>query len=309
MTYEIRARVRAAARLDRYDEVERLAREGLAGAPDDAELLISLAEAIALRDPDRSEKREAHELVRRAVAVAPDDGWIRQSAAITCGALGEHAEAVEHAERAVALHPNLVNAHAILAERLIHTAAKRPVGSKKILERALWHADHAAHLAPNDAMGYLVGARVRLSLGDAIGTRAWAQRGLQIEPDNPVGHQLLGAAAEQDGNYRDASSHYVHAGRLDPTSDTNVRQLRSMGRAWPFGIVLAFLFGRRLLVAAVEGTGASDTIVTVVTVLSIVGFLALIWVWPRYRARRAMAPDAKQVLAVDRQVRKRRRSR
>jgi tetratricopeptide (TPR) repeat protein len=53
--------------------------------------------------------------------------------------------------------------------------------------------------------------------GDAAGAEACARRALEIDPQSPEVHNLLGFAAALDGEYEDALDHYKQAIALDET--------------------------------------------------------------------------------------------
>jgi tetratricopeptide (TPR) repeat protein len=298
VNHEIRARVGAAVALGRFDEVERLARDGLADAPDDEVLLASLAEALAEQDPDGS-KAEATELMGRAVAAAPFDPWVRRTASITCSLLELWREGLEHAEEAVRLAPNDAFSHIVLAERLIAVASVQHWNTKQHLIRAAQHADLAIHLAPADGVTYLVAGRVRLALGDDVAARYYTDLGMGLDPQHPLGHQLRGVLAMRAGNIGDAGDHYIAAGRLDPTSSTNVDVLRSVGKLRPFALMVGCYFA----LAGIQGAFNSDSMVGAIPEILFVVALVVWMLWPRLTARRHLTPEAKQVLEIERRTR------
>lgn len=300
----LRARVGAAYRLERYDQVEELTAIALAAAPDDAELMALRATAMTHRDLDGPEKKEVRRLLRAAVAAAPDDPWVLRAAAHTWVRLGDRSVAVELLERAIVLDPNAEEAHAMLGDQLLHKARRLfRAADAKTVARADEHAQIVMRLAPHDASGFLLASKVRLVRGDLDGCRTYAETALRLDPEHPVGHQLLGRAAQVDGDLEGASERYLTAGRLDPSSDTSINWMRTLRARGPIGALAGFLVFR-LVLGLTRAAGASDGMALAVAV---VGCLVLFFAhrsWSRRRARRAMAPAAQAVLAADRQTRR-----
>lgn len=298
-----RERALAALELKRWDELVRQAREGLAVDPEDAHLHALLSVGL-LRGPTPA---EAVPPARAAVALAPDDPWILQVAAEALSHSRKRGEALRMTERAVAIAPEDAVNHVHLADQLVDSAAKTQWTrqKRKLLDRAEVHAQRAMALDPSDPGGFIAMANVCLHRADADWARYYGNEALRRDPQHPSGHQVMGLAAEQDGDLRAASDHYVSAARLTPDDTSSLRFLRKMRRSWPVNGIVIYLIVRYLIVGgrAVSGAaaGAIFVLAAVVAVTAVV--------WPRVAARRAMSHTARSALTVDRQTRRSRRVR
>jgi tetratricopeptide (TPR) repeat protein len=145
--------------------------------------------------------------LRVAVAAAPQvaEGWMHFGSAL------QHVGRLDDAERvarqALALGPNLVGAHNVLA--LIDIDRTR-------FDQAIVHARRAIELDPRYA-----GSWVNLGVAQSGARRedeaaASLARALELDPASALAHYNLGALRHAQGRHGDAMRHYREAIRLDP---------------------------------------------------------------------------------------------
>ncbi len=121
---------------------------------------------------------EALRCARRACALDPTDAWAHHVRSHAATKLGRHEEAIEAARRTVALAPNSWQSHARLAEAIAHEGARRGV----------WAQANAA-----------------------------AERAVELGPDEPDTHFLVGTIAAQWGLLGCAEDAFQRTLALDPT--------------------------------------------------------------------------------------------
>jgi len=93
----------AAEKVDRIDILEANLRKLIQIRPDHAHAYNALGYTFA----DRNQRlTEAHQLIERALKLAPDDAFIMDSMGWVLYRLGRHREALEHLQRAYALRPD-----------------------------------------------------------------------------------------------------------------------------------------------------------------------------------------------------------
>jgi tetratricopeptide (TPR) repeat protein len=136
------ARAMLAVRLDRIDRVEADLRDVLSREPDNADALNALGYTLA----DRTERyQEAHDLIKRAYELKPDNHYIVDSLGWVLYRLGRLDEAIKHLRRAMELNPDPeVAAHLgeVLwvagdkegAKEVWNTALKEQPEDKRLLE-------------------------------------------------------------------------------------------------------------------------------------------------------------------------------
>jgi tetratricopeptide (TPR) repeat protein len=294
---DVRERTRALVRLRRYAEAAATARSGLAGEPDDPELAYLYASALS----SAGNHAEALPAARRAVGLQPGSARAQQVLGWASYKAGHHADAAAVLAHAISLDPHDAESHVMRADALIKLVPRSRLAWQRrdaLTAEAHAHAAEAVRLRPAGAEGYLVHAKACLAQGDPAGARGWAERGLAIEPDHPVGHQILGLAAQIRGDTAVAADHFVDAGRLDPRSDTAIRLLRGLRTTLPVGGIAVFVALRAasLLGASADGAAA----LAVVAILAFVGYRVY---GARWHARRRMSDQARLALARDRELR------
>jgi tetratricopeptide (TPR) repeat protein len=295
-------RTRALIGLGRYDEAAAAARSGLTSTPDDPDLALLYASALCeTRDPD------ALAAARHAVALQPDRAATHRVLGWAIYRTGRYAQAADVLAHAISLDPRGAETHVMRAEALLKMAPGSRMQRRMrdaLTDEAHAHAAEAVRLRPSTAGGYLVHAKACLAQGDPAGARGWAERALSVEPDHPVGHQVLGLAAQLRGDTAAAADHFVDAGKLDPRSNTPITLLRGLRTSLPVGVVTIFVAIR--VAGAVGGAlgGAAVAVAMVVTVVPAV--LAYRTYGGRWRARRQMSDEARRALARDRRLSPRR---
>jgi tetratricopeptide (TPR) repeat protein len=297
-------RTRALIDARRYAEAAEAARTGLAADPSHGGL--TLLRAIALCEA--RELDDALACADRAIALQPHNALAHRTRGWILHRLGRDAEALDQLGRALALDPHDAETHVMRAEALLARAPRSPLARRRrdrLVAEAHWHAGEATRLEPNAPGGFLVHSKARITANDAMGAEQWARQALSIQPDHPLGHQLLGMSAQLRGDSRTAADHYVAAGKLDPRSRTSLDLLRNVRTAVPISGIVLYPVVRFALAAG----GAAGGVVLSLVVTAVVG-LVVWWIFgPRWQARRAMSEEARAVLARDRQVRGRFRRR
>lgn len=311
---EAHHRTRTLINLDRADDAVSSARAGLARHPDDPLLVLMLA--MALANAGRGD--EALPVAERAVALQPDSaiahrtlGWILHGR----GRIRDGQEALDRLAHAISLDPHDARSHLMRGEALLKVAITTASGTsrrhRRLVAEAESHAAEAVRLRPGSADGHLLQARACVVAGDAAGAEAAARRGLALEADDPVGHQLLGLAARLRGDMRAAADHFVDAGKLNPKSDMSIQLLRGLrhgrirggalhrrgrraGRAVAFLVLAGIVIG----VAGLSGVPA-------LTVMALATVLAFLVLWPGWWARISMSEEARSVLRRERELRRR----
>ena len=294
-----RERARALLGLRRYPEAAAAAREALASAPDDPDLLVVLAAALC----ESGRAAEAFPAAQQAVALRPGDAYAARTLGWVTHKLGREREAADILAHALTLDPHDAETHVMRAETLLAQAHRTRIpgkGRTALFDGAWGHAAEAVRLEPGRAGGYLLHGKVSVARGNGGVAEMWARKGLEVEPDHPVGHQVLGMAAQIRGDTRAAADHYVQAGKLNPRSGSSMKLLRGIRAAGPISGIALFVLVRIVLVI---GRSAGGVVAGAIVVVAVAGFVGYRFVWPRWQARRSMSPEARQALARDRQLR------
>jgi arylsulfatase A-like enzyme/tetratricopeptide (TPR) repeat protein len=173
-----------------------------AGARPDPKDRISSYEdfkrALALRLGGQRE--EAVRQLRAVVAAHPDmrDAW--EILGATLAELDRKQEAAAAFDRTIALDPTGPEPHLELA-RLLALEGKR--------EAALQHLEIAAGRDPGRA--YETMAQVQLDLGQTDAAAEDARRSVAADASRPMGHYVLGVAAQRAGRYEEALEDFRRA--------------------------------------------------------------------------------------------------
>ncbi len=284
--------------LGRHSEAAEVARQGLLTDPDDPGLTLLLAIALS----EAGQAAEALEAAERAVALRPDSAIAQRTLGWTVYKQGRHSEAALQLAKAITLDPHDAEAHIMRAEALLKRAQRTRIQAgrrRRMVDEAEHHASEAVRLEPTAAGGYLVHGKACVARSDAVGARLWAERALAVEPDHPVGHQILGLAAQIRGDTRAAADHYLDAGKLNPRSGASMKMLRSLRTSLPLS-GLALFITARLVLAFGQVAGGIALAIALLVVLGMVGYRIF---GARWHARRAMSDEARQALVRDRQMR------
>lgn len=298
-TDSARERARALVDLGRYPEAAAVAREALAATPDDFGSLVLLA--VALCESDQA--GEALPAAQQAVALRPDSAHAHRTLGWVTYRLGRYDEAAAILAHALTLNPHDAETHVMRGEAMLKLAHRTKFPHRRrseLIDQAERHAAEAVRLEPHAAGGYLIHGKAAASQGQGAIAESWGRKALAVEPDNPVGHQVLGLAAQLRGDTRVAADHYVEAGKLNPRSDSSMKMLRNIRATGPVGGIALYIIVR---VAITSGRVGGAAIAAVVATLVIAAALLYRFVWPRWQARRTMSATARQALARDRQLR------
>ena len=300
--HDARDRASTLIKLGRHHEAADAARAGLRTAPDDPGLTLLLAVALC----ETGDSAEAHAVAERAVALRPDSAVAHRTLGWTIYKRGRHTDAATHLAHAISLDPHDGEAHIMRAEALLKQAQKSRLQTRHrtaLVGEADRHAAEAVELEPAAASGYLMHGKACVARSDPAGARLWAERALALEPDHPVGHQILGLAAQISGDTRAAADHYLDAGKLNPRSGASMKMLKSVRASLPVSGIAFFILAR-IVLAFGQVVGG---IVLVLAVLVLVGMLGYRMFGSRWHARRNMSTEARQALARDRDLRRGRR--
>jgi tetratricopeptide (TPR) repeat protein len=298
--HSARERASTLIKLGRHHEAAATARAALRADPDDPGLTLLLAVALC----ETGDTAEAHAVAERAVALRPDSAIAHRTLGWTIYKRGRHNEAIEHLAHALSLDPHDSEAHIMRAEALLKLAQRsRLLGGRRkaLIAEADRHATEAVELEPTAASGYLMHGKACVARSDAAGAGAWAQKALALEPDHPVGHQLLGLAAQISGDTRAAADHYLDAGKLNPRSGASMKMLKSLRTSLPMS-GLAFFILARIVLALGQLVGG---VVLVLALLVLAGLFLYRVFGSRWHARRTMSIEARMALARERDLRRR----
>jgi Flp pilus assembly protein TadD len=295
-------RIQALIKVGRFSEAVTMARQALTTTPDSVSLNLLLSIALC----ETGEYDEAVAAARRAVVVRPDNYAAHRTMGWSTYKAGRTDEAKTILAHALSLNPDDVMTHVMLADVLLTSVPRymprRGLRKSQLVQEIDHHGAEAIRLDPNRADGYAIRAKASVLAEDAFQASTWAQEALKREPDNPIGHQVLGMSAQLLGDTRTAADHYVTAGKLNPRSSGSTALLKGLRKKGWIGVVLALVLIRVVSRLVRDGGGA----VQAIGISVVLAVLAFFWViWPRWSARRAMSAEAQQVLARDRELRRR----
>lgn len=298
MSHADQARVQHLLDLGRAPEARDLARSLVAQDPRDHAMFSMLADAEM--STDGSEASLA--TIERALAIDPESSTYHAQRGHYLANLGRHDDSDESFIAALTL--NSMNTYALSAHveailRDPRTTRRRHKAARLALADS--RAQALLHHYPNAAISHLIDSKVRLAHKDYVASDAAARRALAIEPNNSVGHQLVGFAAEARGDARAAGDAFVNAQKADPTSSTGIEGLRRLGKgaAAPigFGLFLALRLGVRV------GRGTSGLVAVgliVIVVAAAVAFLVSRRKQSQREAEGRLSSHARDVLEQDR---------
>lgn len=98
----------------KYDEARQMVEKAVALGARSSEAYFYLAESLLYTSPERIDAAQKN--IREAVALAPEDPWIRALAGRIAFAKKDYGAAVQELQEAIRLRPNLVQAHYVLAQ-------------------------------------------------------------------------------------------------------------------------------------------------------------------------------------------------
>jgi predicted Zn-dependent protease len=287
--------VQALLDLGRPDEAVTVALRLVADDPDDASHRVLAA--IALIGAGRP--KEALEHSGKAVALAPDLAGAHAEHGRALAACRKLPAAADELRTAVDLAPADPYSHALLAEVLVQQA-RGPSRTMELLAEMSRHIEAVSELRPTSPTGPLLRAKASLAADRPADARRHAREALALDPDNVVGHQLLGLAAQREGEAAAASEHFLSAAKVDRSDHSfklleRVKDSPQLGLG--FGIFL--FFALRIALATFK---ASDNVVAAIALVG--GLLVAAIVVTRVRTRRAHSAEAREALRRHRQLRR-----
>jgi Flp pilus assembly protein TadD len=172
------------------------------------------AKALAVHDQiDRANAEAA-----RAVQVDPWNATARGLHALGLSELGDDAEAVKEAERAVQLAPTDSEAHLNLAIAAVHTDR----------ERAIAEARRAIELGPENFAAYQLVMKCLVDSGRYNEGAAFGPEWLAAEPFDVAAHSSLAAAMVQTGDLSAAARQLGYVMMLQPNAEEALAQLHQI---------------------------------------------------------------------------------
>jgi tetratricopeptide (TPR) repeat protein len=162
----------------------------------------------ALRHLDRIE--ESVDAAKRGLAIDPEDISLLDAYALAELSRDEFEEAKRALERAIELAPD----HPIL-----HGHLALALGSARQFAEARKAVDLALALDPESVPVLRVRAQVAFLGGDEPETtRRYVADLLRVEPDDQVGHAILGSLSAREKNFKRSAKELAVAARIDPTN-------------------------------------------------------------------------------------------
>ncbi len=298
MSYANRARVQHLIDLNRPEEARDLARSFLAEDPQDASMISMLADAEYKTDGPAV----ALATIERAIALEHTNGTFHAQRGYFTSNLGHHDKADEAFATALMHDPRnsyALSAHVEAILRDPATSRRRKKAPRLALAES--RVQSLLHSHPHAAITHLMDSKVRLAHNEFEACDAAARRALEIEPNNPIAHQLVGLAAEAMGDTRTAGDAYVSAQKADPTSSTGLEGLRRLGQgaALPigFGLFIALRMGVRV---GRYTSGLVGVLIVVALLAAAGGFIYYQRNETRRKAEAKLSQNARQILDQDR---------
>lgn len=226
---DARERVRHLMTIGRLDQARSLITELLASDPADGRSLRLLAEIeLAGGDVER-----ARALAQAAVSELPDAVSFLVLASVE-RQRRDFAAAVAACDRGLALEPDNPALHVTLSLAWAGPWLKEQPNSRtqehlRAVEHAAGAASRALELDPDRPMAHYASAVANLVRNDVFAAAKALEPALELQPDWPEGHLLMSAIRGRQGMVKLASRHLATAGRLNPTSEEPLRQLRVLG--------------------------------------------------------------------------------
>ncbi|MEU0267074.1 tetratricopeptide repeat protein [Nocardioides sp. NPDC006303] len=236
------ARIESLLELRRWNEARPLVETLLAQRPDEAGLHALRAQCLL----GQGDHAAALEAANRVIALAPEDEWGHRLCALVLGEMDLDQEAVRAADEAVRLAPDEWRTHKVFAE------AAMDVPERSL--DALRAAHEAVRLAPNEAVSHTTLGIVAQSRNDYTTAKAAYERALAIDPDQSAALNNL-TVLQGTINLRRAVRGLAQSLRSDPHSEIARRNLDRLAMAFPLRLyaasVMALLAG--LLIVRISG--------------------------------------------------------
>lgn len=191
----------------RLEDAEKCFREALAMDPTNVFALSLLARCLHAAD---GREAEAVEVLDRALALEPEEGWLHAQRAIVLCALKRLKEAQASADQAIALDPFDSTAHA--AKGLAYLRESRWSEAERCAREGL-------ELDADDALAQNVLTQSLLWQGRKDESEEDIRARLARDPEDAFTHYNAGYAALKRDDYKQAETHFLEALRLDPEFD------------------------------------------------------------------------------------------
>lgn len=191
--------------MERPEAAEVLIREHLVHEPDDTNGWQLLSQACY----EQERFGEAIEAANKSIALAPNDDTAYHHLGRAQMRNGGHALAMDAARQAIALDPNNPRNHALLA-RALHLLDRD--------KEALKAAQAGLALAPDDAELLQLSGYAMIHSGRTKEARSVKDKVLRADPGGSASHHMSAAVALHSARYKEAEKHYREALRLAPGS-------------------------------------------------------------------------------------------
>ncbi len=224
---------------------------------------------------------------------------------------GRSAEARTEIDRGLSTDPEnagLLHVLSIVVEAILSDPAAVPtLGKPGRLAQARRVADAALQLGPDQAISHVAAAKVSLAEGTPQRALGEAERALQLEPNNSVGHQVRGLALQLLGKTKGPATPSSPLPAPNPPRTPVAVFFRKLasGRGREVGFIGAIAAG--ILIRGggrgLANLGVPGWLVLVFAVVVIVGYF-----WWLRRTRRALATnelsdEARRIVEADRKLR------
>lgn len=227
------AQAKALADAERWSDVLVVVSAHLASDPDDALALCLSAQAHL----GRGAPRAAAQAAERAIELSPNFEWPHRLYSHALTALLDFSGARRAARESVRLAPNLWKTHRQMAEVDVNH------GRSYITQQTWSAALRAVELAPDEPWAHLTLGRVALSAKKYRRAEKAFGECLRLDPSMAVARNNLAVAQLSRRRLASATSHFVAAVQLDPTSTLFERNLRMVLRGWATVMNLVGLAG------------------------------------------------------------------
>lgn len=179
------------------------------------------------------EYKNALEYAEKAIALSPEDEWGHRIRSITLGNLDRNIESLEEALESVRIAPELPEAHNTLVR------AKLRCDDVSGAQEA---AKGLIVLAPADTDTWFLAGIVEIAADNKYTAEKYLKKALEIDPLSAQARNALGMLAmRSDGKSKEAIEHIEAAVRLDPTNTWGAESLYSDMSALPVMLVYLLL--------------------------------------------------------------------
>jgi adenylate cyclase len=196
------------------------------------DLAFTYSQQVIYFEGGEAEQAAAYEAARQAVALAPGRGDSHSALGVAHLASEHHAEAIEELDKAIALDPALWDALYFYGRVAVHQgdiaraieyfqraatvnpddyespalAASLGKGlvdeqaQRRLAQQAVERVERHVEDYPDNSRAFYLGAGALLTLGEEQRARAWAQRALNVDPNDPTIRYNLGCFYARAGD-------------------------------------------------------------------------------------------------------------